>query len=376
MVPEPNFPVSPDEFVGRRQQIDIFRQTLQQGLEAGRTASFAVLGDWGIGKSSLLLKFAALCAQPPFAMLPVLISASSDIRDYLRLAETLLDKFADALLGVPKMKAPLRAKLHDWRFKRVNSGSGGLGCEPPRLFLSTGSSLLRHMLKEAWDHFLRPAQLNGAVFFLDDIQNITSISKESLALMIRDQFQWFGIEFMNYSVCFSAKPDYFAGTKALADPAVRFYTKFYLEPFTREETLEYARSVFGLPLDISKKVAAWLQEKTLGHAYFLASICKYLMATGRQIEPHKLETNWPAVLDQLGREKFHSDVSKLSAKELELIHQFARLDEGEVSVEHLSGKFQREYFSRLVEKALLIRTRRGRYRLYHRLFREFLQQTQ
>lgn len=376
MVPEPNFPVRPDEFVGRRQQIDIFRQTLQQGLEAGRTASFAVLGDWGIGKSSLLLKFAALCAQPPFAMLPVFLSISSDIRDYLRLAEIMLDKFTDALLGVPKMKAPLRAELHDWRFERVNFGSGGLGCESPRLFLSTGSSLLRHMLKEAWDHFLRPAQLNGAVFFLDDLQNITSTSKEDLALMIRDQFQWFGIEFMNYSICFSAKPDYFAGTKALADPAVRFYTKFYLDPFTFEETLEYARSVFGLPLDISEKVAAWVHEKTLGHAYFLASICKYLMAAAKQIEPHKLETYWSAILDQLGHEKFCSDVSKLSAKELELIHQFASVGEGEVSVEHFSGKFQREYFARLVEKGLLIRTRRGRYKLHHPLFREFLQKTQ
>lgn len=194
--------------------------------------------------------------------------------------------------------------------------------------------------------------------------------------MLRDQFQWFGIESLNYSVCFSAKPDYFSGTKGLADPAVRFYTKFYLEPFTLEETLAYTRSVFGLPLDISHRVAAWLQEKTFGHPYFLACISEYLRATEKQIEPHKLETNWPAILDQLGREKFRSDVSQLSAKELELILQFARLGEGEASAKHFSGKFQREYFARLVQKALLIRTGRGRYKLYHRLFGEFLKQTQ
>jgi hypothetical protein len=232
------------------------------------------------------------------------------------------------------------------------------------------------MLTEAWDDFLRPAGLNGAIFFLDDLQNITSISKEDLALMIRDQFQWFGIEGMNYSVCFSAKPDYFAGTRALADPAVRFYTKFYLEPFTFEETLEYARSVFGLRLDISEKVAGWLHEKSFGHPYFLACICKHLMATEKQIEAHKLKTTWPAILDQLGREKFRSDLSKLSAKEFELIHQLASLGEGEVSADHFGGKFQREYFARLVGKGLLIRTGRGRYKLYHPLFGEFLQQTQ
>jgi len=96
------------------------------------------------------------------------------------------------------------------------------------------------------------------------------------------------------------------------------------------------------------------------------------MATTKQIEAHKLETTWPAILDQLGREKFRSDISKLSAKELEFIHQFASLGKGELAVYRFSHKFQREYFARLVEKDLLIRTGRGRYKLYHPLFREFL----
>src|SRR5207249_638843 len=63
VLPEPNFPARPDEFVGRRQHIEAFRYALQQGLAAGRTSSFAILGDWGIGKSSLLLKFAAVCSE-------------------------------------------------------------------------------------------------------------------------------------------------------------------------------------------------------------------------------------------------------------------------------------------------------------------------
>jgi len=270
MRPEPNFPVRPDEFVGRSHHIEAFREALQQGLTAGRTSSFAaILGDWGIGKSSLLLKFAAVCAEPAFAFLPILFSASTDIHDYMRLAESLLDKFGDALLAMPNLEARLRAELRNWRLKQLNLGAVGLERHSRRLFLSSGSSLLRHKLKEAWDHFFRPAQLNGAIFFLDDLQNI-GISKSDLALTIRDQFQFFGIEGMNYSVCFSAKPDYFAETKALAEPAVRFYTKVYLEPFTFEETIEYTRSVFGTSPDPSAMIAAWVHEKTLGHPYFLA----------------------------------------------------------------------------------------------------------
>jgi len=374
VLPEPNFPVRPEEFVGRRRQIETFCQALQQGLEAGRTASFAILGDWGIGKSSLLLKFAALSSQPSFAMLPVFISASGDVGDYLRLAENLLDKFTDALLAVPTMQALLRVELRNWRLKRVNLGGFALERESPRLFLSSGSSLLRHKLKEAWNHFLPQARLNGAIFFLDDLQNITSISKSDLALTIRDQFQSLGIESMNYSVCFSAKPDYFAETKGLADPAVRFYTKFYLERFTLDETLDYARSVFDLSLDTSATVAAWLHEKTMGHPFFLAFVCKYLTTTAGQIQPDKLEPIWPAIFDQLGREKFRSDVSQLSAREFEFVRRFANLSENELATQHYTSKFRREYFARLVEKGLLTRAGRGRYKLSHPLFGEFLPQ--
>jgi hypothetical protein len=120
MLPEPNFRVRPDEFVGRIREVEIFCQALQQGLVTGRTASFAILGDWGIGKSSLLLKLAALCSQSSFAMLPVFVSVSTDIPDYLRLAEVLLSHLADVLLTASKMQARLRAKLRNWRSERVH----------------------------------------------------------------------------------------------------------------------------------------------------------------------------------------------------------------------------------------------------------------
>jgi hypothetical protein len=107
------------------------------------------------------------------------------------------------LLALPNLQARLRAELRNWKVKRLNFGGIGLNRQSSRLFLSTGSSLLRYTLKEAWDHFLRPhflrpAQLNGAIFFVGDLQNITGIGKSELALTIRDQFQSLGAEGMNY----------------------------------------------------------------------------------------------------------------------------------------------------------------------------------
>lgn len=162
MLPEPNFPVKPDEFIGRRPEIEAFRLALQQGLLTGRTSSFAVLGDWGMGKSSLLLKFAAVSAEPTFGMLPVFLSSSKDIRDYLRLAECLLDKFAETLANVLTLRARLRSELQNWRLKRATWG--GIACDrkAPPFFLSSGSALLRHTLIEAWRRFVQPSHLKGS----------------------------------------------------------------------------------------------------------------------------------------------------------------------------------------------------------------------
>lgn len=88
MIPEPNFPAKPDEFIGRQTQIESFRQLLGQGLFTGRTVSAAVPGGWGIGKSNLLLKFAAICSEDKYRMLPVFVSVSKELGDYLRFAES------------------------------------------------------------------------------------------------------------------------------------------------------------------------------------------------------------------------------------------------------------------------------------------------
>ena len=130
MIPEPDLPVPPDDFVGRKHEIDAFLQALQQGLSAGRTSSFGVLGDSGVGRSSLLLKFGALCSEPSIAILPVLISASNAIHDSLRFAETMLDKFVHALLIWRKMQAGVRRELQNWRFKRANLGGSAWNAKP------------------------------------------------------------------------------------------------------------------------------------------------------------------------------------------------------------------------------------------------------
>ena len=168
MIPEPNFPAIPDEFVGRKPQLEAFRRTLKQGAATGRTPSFAVLGAWGIGKSSLLMKCSAVSAEPQFNMLPVPFSVSRELGDYRRFAELLVDAFGECTARTQSIQANVRREVQNWKLERVNVGPLSFQRETSQLFLTSGTAILRHAVQDAWRRFIQPAQLNGVVFFLDE----------------------------------------------------------------------------------------------------------------------------------------------------------------------------------------------------------------
>src|SRR5438876_188163 len=140
VVPEPNFPAQPDEFVGRDTQIEAFRQVLAQGLLTGRTPSFAVLGDWGVGKSSLLLKYSAICSKPEHAMLPVFFSVSTELSDYKCFAESLLDTFTRTLETSDSLTTQFRNELQKWKLSRLSIGGVSLDRQGPELSLTFHSA--------------------------------------------------------------------------------------------------------------------------------------------------------------------------------------------------------------------------------------------
>jgi hypothetical protein len=363
--------VKPREFVGRIPQVEAFRQALRQGTATGRTPSFAVLGEWGIGKSSLLLKCSAVCEEAEFKMLPVPFSVSKELADYRQFAETLLDTFSGCAARSPSVEARIRRELQNWKLQRVSVGAFSLNRDTPQFFLSSGTAILKHAIQDAWRRFIRPAHLNGIVFFLDDLHNLSTPSQEAVALALRDQFQSFAIENINCSVCFSAPLNYFANIRSLAEPAVRFYDKVYLGPFSLPETAEYVEAIFNTAADRTELVQ-WLHSKTGGHPYFMAFICRQLAELAHGVATLEVLEHWPKIFERLEREKFRADLAHVTDREVQLLRALARNDDEEISVKQFDERYERVYFSRLTDKGLLIRTGRGRYKLYHPLFRLFL----
>jgi hypothetical protein len=307
-------------------------------------------------------------------MLPVPFSVSKELADYKIFAEGLLDTFSEALAHSHSATVRLQRELQNWKFSRVNVGAFSVDRNAPQFFLSSGSAILKHALGDAWRRFIRPAGFNGVIFFLDDLQNLGSPNSDANALSLRDQFQSFAVDGINCSVCFSAPLNYLSDIRSFAEPAVRFYEKVHLEPFTPGETLEYVAAVFGPKAANIEAFSEWLQGKTQGHPYFMAFICRQMAALAHgSLAPNNTLHHWPAIFARLEMEKFRSDLAQVPDSEVQLLRVLARKPDDHIAVKGLPAG-DRVYFSRLTERGLLIRTGRGRYKLYHPLFREFLKQ--
>jgi hypothetical protein len=96
----------------------------------------------------------------------------------------------------------------------------------------------------------------------------------------------------------------------------------------------------------------------------------FALAHGSLVNPEAL---WPAIFKRLEHEKFRSDLAQVTEREVQLLRDVAKAGNDEVSPRQMSNQYERKYFRRLTEKALLLRVGRGRYKLYHPLFRLFLQ---
>src|SRR5262249_40046667 len=142
--------------------------------------------------------------------------------------------------------------------------------------------------------------------------------QDAVALALRDQFQSFAIENINCSVCFSAPLNYFSNIRSLAEPAVRFYDKVYLGPFSPAETAEYVDAIFSTAAN-SAEFAQWLHPKTGGHPYFMAFICRQLAGFSREKPTLETAQHWPAIFERLEKEKFRADLAHISDREVQLL---------------------------------------------------------
>lgn len=231
-------------------------------------------------------------------------------------------------------------------------------------------------LENLWKKHLQVAKLDAAFLFLDDIHHF--LSKQPGAFeTLRNIFQSLAMKGCKYSLIITGPKILFTYLAATAEPFVRFFHPFYLDNFNLDDTKEAIMRPLesaGLSLNIREEVIGEVQRRTGGHPYFVIYTMRELLNNlgGRkQININDFTKIWPRIISSLEETKFDPDFEVASEEEKKALQKIAKVRQ-DIVTSSMAGIKDRKILSRLENKGLLTKIERGKYKIYHPLFKEYV----
>lgn len=359
-------PAPPSKFAGRYKQIKEFTRYLDETI-AGNSKNIAVLGEWGIGKTSLLRKFKEIASTK--GVLAPIIELGESVRSLLELFEIITKSLAFEVKGLSHI--PLKVKeLLEGLSLTVNYGPVGLAST--RKEVSLDILRFRQDIKNIYKQGKRPF-----IIMLDNAEQLLEI-KGSL-MEIRNVFQRLqSMDEINCMVILAGRERLFSDIRSVYEPAVRFFWELGLAPFIIEETEEALRKpLSGAKIEFSQELIKKIHSLTQGHPYFIQLFGYNLFNLRKSdtVDIKDMENNYKEIFKRL----FDSTFAILSSKEKEITLKLSSIPQ-EIFTNVDAKNYLRDvsalnrHLKNLSERepSVLSKINRGQYRFYHPLFKEYL----
>ncbi len=375
----PQHPAQPLCFADRAAQLQYFKETAANSakLDPPAPLNYAILGTWGQGKTSLIYKLRQIaleelqneikCVCIYFPLSP------QDCQSWNVFTESFLRTAKSTTKATKRVLPRIKSELDKWE-PGLN-----LGVFSAQRTTDQKHPNLTDALQKLWNDHLKPAGVQIAFVMLDDLHYFPIKAEDSAYLNLRTTFQELVNRKCNYSLVVTAQSILFSEIAELAEPVVRFFKRFDLKPFTfneAKESIEVRLKVAKSKISVDDKVIETITDKTSGHPYLIMfAMFELLIRVGnvQRIGMQDLETAWPAIEEAFGESIFSQKFQTASEKERELMIAIAETGREFVSpAEFKKFSGAAELFSRLERKELLLRQGRGKYRLFHPMFIEFL----
>lgn len=375
----PQYPAVPKYFANRREQLDYFRKTIVSSAKIRPPApsNFIILGDWGMGKTSLLYKMRevalremkdeirAFCSY--FSLDPL---CCKDWDDFCLRFLTQLKRNYEASAG---LREKLVRELSKWK---ITFSVPPVSIEKEK---NKEKPSLVDSLEELWKKHLQSSGVDICLLFLDDVHYFLQAGQSDAYFAIRNAFQELANRSCNFSLVVTGPTMLSKAIVDLAGPFMRFFHQFKLEPFPPEGTKEAINKrihASKLELRFSDEVMSTIHEKSKGHPYFVMFIAYELvnlLGSSKTVSQREFDKYWPRVVSVLERNVFVNRLGEVSEKEKQVLIRIASIEENQVSPSMIKEvKGVTEFLSRLERKGLLLKKERGQYELFHPLFKEYL----
>jgi hypothetical protein len=376
--PNPFTPQSgwePRVFGGRGKQIELFTKVMRDAV-AGRPNHMVVLGEWGIGKTSLLKQFKKITQGKGYLGSFCSVGRFTK-RDMVQNGISLISE--EMIRGFPKIGG-VRSFLENLEAVGISIAGFGGQISKKKTALQPQTYLAEFLL-EMW----RQLKTKLAVVLIDDIQNFSTIPQvlDILRLVLsKDEV----IQNTRYLFILSSTPDGWRFFLDKHDPIGRFFRKREsLDCLSRGETLQIMEDILkDTGVSFSQKIKERIYTYTLGHPYELQVLCSNLYESQLQgrVDEAEWEQAFKNALWELGRDYFEALYRKASGREETILLTLAKAKTDlsitesakRVGAQHKDFPLNnvKHFLYRLETKGLIKRTERKGFKILDPMFREYV----
>lgn len=376
----PNHPASDRFFANRRRELAWIQQFLLPSLsaEGAGPENLAILGPWGIGKSSLAHRIRSLAPGADVPVVPVYFACTRGYGTLVAFAEALVTAVANELRQHrPNWPAAIQDELARWQ-PTIHLPLATFTRRPqrPDAVSANAVDILRSNLRDLWERVLA-STTGGVVLILDDVHTLFALDPEAL-LILRAVFQDLHLQGCRYALVVTGPPTLFEDLRDVSEPVLRFFERMALAPFDLADCIQAIRHPLELvnaPFSVTDEACEWVWQRTDGHPYFVAFYLRDLVAEAVAARWTTIDVSHCRLVDaaivlHLERERFAVEWDDATPAERKVLLQV--LDATDRSPYRPRANVNRGLITRLVRKGLLSRVGRGAYTLYHPLFAEFV----
>lgn len=307
----------PRVFGGRDAELGRFDDLMKRALETGTREHFRVLGEWGLGKTTLLREFKRISQGRgiPAAVVPLESLGRGAVpgQAVRSIAEGILRALPIPMERLSRMAAGLEASAPDGAGTR---GTGGRRRRelPPLAFLQDA-------LLNLWEDLRGESPL--VLVLLDDLDNLASVPEIVVVLkqaLATDAVRQTGIVFG-----ITTTPRFWnrLTRREPLHPLTRaFMTRLTLAPLQRGEFEEtVTRTAAGVGVRFESEIVARAFAHTGGHPFEMQVLCYHLFDNqiARRVGPEGWEKALEATLDDMGEAIFEHWLSRISPAEHHLL---------------------------------------------------------
>ncbi len=370
----PGKPVDPRFFGGRHKELNLFKEYLGY-TESANPHHLAIMGERGIGKSSLLRKCEDIARED--GCITVRRELDATVRSIQELMLFMVKTLkSDGSSNLPaKIRAANKVKSF---FSSHKVGVSVLGMGGSIEKIAAAPTLQDDFFNELMTISNGISEdVRAIVFLLDEAEKLQMI--EGAWSFLRSLFTRVSERGGKYMIVVSGKLGLFKGIKEIFSPVERFLTPVNIEEMTLEETGEALRK----PIEASSRTITSGAIRTVfdssnGHPYVVQIFGFYAYEAGvKHIDESVIHQTLPRVMTRLSAQLFKDRYEAASESERRVLLTLSELrGVSRISdIEKASGMSEKvvpQLLIRLIEKECVKKMGRGMYALFNPLFGEYI----